>query len=209
MNRDRAEAHYRWAGRYTKRGNTSKAIAHFGRACEIEEQRADGQVGRGQAGFGGGGAAPRASDTPDLDEKRAHDAQVCLGHVKAAMPDLAENRAQDAQILFGYVRAAFVDLGGSDEGDPRPATVNGMSIWFNKRTMQVFVEVQDVTEESARFEMDIRTGHSLRNMGLALDECAKKLQDRRIIDAEKRLFLQRDVMAYAHIIHLRSTQRFR
>ena len=98
-------------------------------------------------------------------------------------------------------------LGGSNDGDPGPATVNGMSIRFNKRTMQVFVEVTGVTE-SATFKMDITTGHSLRNMGRALDECAKKLQDRGIIDAEKRLFLQRDVMAYAHISHLHSTRRF-
>ena len=39
-----------------------------------------GKSGGGQAGFGGGGAAPRASDTPDampnMAEKRAHDAQV-------------------------------------------------------------------------------------------------------------------------------------
>ena len=87
MNRDRAEAHYRWAGRYTKRGNTSKAIAHFGRAWEIEEQRADGQVGRGQAVFWRRRCRPMASDTPDampnMAEKRAHDAQVVLGHVKS------------------------------------------------------------------------------------------------------------------------------
>ena len=88
-------------------------------------------------------------------------------------------------------------------------TANGMSIWFNKRSMQVFIGVQDAEEESAGFEMATKTGYSLRNMGLALDECAKKLQDRGFIDAEKRLFLQRDVMAYAHIIHLRSTERFR
>ena len=67
-----------------------------------------------------------------------------------------------------------MDLGGSNEGDPRPVTVNGMSIWFDKRTMRVFVEVQGVTEESTRFVMDIRTGHSLRNMGLALDECCEE-----------------------------------
>jgi hypothetical protein len=42
MNRDRVEAHYRWAGRYAERGNAAKAIAHFGRAWEIEEQRGDG-----------------------------------------------------------------------------------------------------------------------------------------------------------------------
>jgi hypothetical protein len=54
-----------------------------------------------------------------------------------------------------------------------------MSIWFDKRSMQVFVEVPGGTEESARFEMAITTGYSLRNMGLALDECAKKLQDKK------------------------------
>ena len=199
MNRARAEAHYRWAGRYAERGNAAKAIAHFGRAREIEEQRGDGQS---RVGFGGGGAAPM--DT----ENRAYEARVVLRHVKAAMPDLAENRAQDAQILFGYVRGACKELRGHDEGDPRPVTVNGMIIWFNKRSMQVFIEVQGA-EESASFEMATKTGYSLRNMGLALDECAKKLQDKGSIDAEKRLFLQRDVMAYAHIIHLRSTEQFR
>ena len=159
-------------------------------------------MGRVGSDFGGGGAAPR--DT----ENRAHEAQVVLDHVKAAMPDLAENRAQDAQILFGYVRSACKELRGRDDGDPGPVTVNGMSIWFNKRSMQVFIEAQGA-EESASFEMATKTWYSLRNMGLALDECAKKLQDRGFIDAEKRLFLQRDVMAYAHIIHLRSTERFR
>ena len=108
MNRARAEAHYRWAGRYAERGNTSKAIAHFGRAWEIEEQRADEQSrSRSRVGFGGNGAAPR--DT----ENREHEARVVLDHVKAAMPDLAENRAQDAQILFGYVRGACKELGGA------------------------------------------------------------------------------------------------
>ena len=149
-------------------------------------------MGRVGSAFGGGGAV-----------------DVVLDHVKAAMPDLAENRAQDAQLLFGYVRGACKELGGHDDGDPGPVTVNGMSIWFNKRSMQVFIGVQDAEEESAGFEMATKTGYSLRNMGLALDECAKKLQDRGFIDAEKRLFLQRDVMAYAHIIHLRSTERFR
>lgn len=191
MNRDRVEAHYRWAGRYAERGNAAKAIAHFGRAREIEEQRGDGQS---RVGFGGDGAAAEA--------------QVVLDHVKAAMPDLAENRAQDAQLLFGYVRGACKELGGHDDGDPGPVTVNGMIIWFTKRSMQVFIEVQGA-QESASFEMATKTGYSLRNMGLALDECAKKLQDKGFIDAEKRLFLQRDVMAYAHIIHLRSTERFR
>ena len=105
------------------------------------------------------------------------------------MPDLAENREQDAQIIFGYVRTACVALEGSDDGDPGPATVNGRIIRFNKRSMQVFVEAPGSKEESATFKMDITTGHSLRNMGRALDECAKKLQDRGIIDAEKEAVL--------------------
>ena len=124
-----------------------------------------------------------------------------LDHVKAAMPDLAENRAQDAQILFGYVRSACKELRGRDDGDPGPVTVNGMSIWFNKRSMQVFIGVQDA-EESASFEMATTTWYSLRNMGLALDECCK-------IEGSLMRILQRDVMAYAHIIHLRSTEQFR
>jgi hypothetical protein len=33
---DRATAHYRWAERYTKRGNAGKAVAHFGRARHLE-----------------------------------------------------------------------------------------------------------------------------------------------------------------------------
>ena len=33
---DRATAHYRWAERYTKRGNVGKAVAHFGRARHLE-----------------------------------------------------------------------------------------------------------------------------------------------------------------------------
>ncbi len=33
---ERADAHLRWAGRYTKRGETQKAIAHFGRALEYD-----------------------------------------------------------------------------------------------------------------------------------------------------------------------------
>ncbi len=33
---DRATAHYRWAERYTKRGNVGKAAAHFGRARQLE-----------------------------------------------------------------------------------------------------------------------------------------------------------------------------
>ena len=123
-------------------------------------------MGRVGSDFGGDGAASR--DT----ENRAHEAQVVLDHVKAAMPDLAENRAQDAQILFGYVRSACKELRGRDDGDPGPVTVNGMSIWFNKRSMQVFIEAQGA-EESASFEMATKTWYSLRNMGLALDECCK------------------------------------
>ena len=65
MNRDRVEAHYRWAGRYAERGNAAKAIAHFGRAREIEEQRADEQSrSRSRVGFGGGGAAPMDTEKP-------------------------------------------------------------------------------------------------------------------------------------------------
>lgn len=33
---DRATAHYRWAERYTKRGHVGKAVAHFGRALQLD-----------------------------------------------------------------------------------------------------------------------------------------------------------------------------
>jgi hypothetical protein len=148
-----------------------------------------------------GSALAAAVPPRGIQKNRAHEAQVVLDHVKAAMPDLAENRAQDAQLLFGYVRGACKELGGHDEGDPGAVTVNGMRIWFIKRSMQVFIEAQGA-EESASFEMATKAGYSLRNMGLALDECCK-------IEGTLMRILQRDVMAYAHIIHLSSTEQFR
>jgi hypothetical protein len=49
----------------------------------------------------------------------------------------------------------------------------------------------------------MRTGDSLYNLARALDECARQLQEKGLIDAEKRLFLQRDLMSKVHIEHLR------
>jgi hypothetical protein len=103
-----------------------------------------------------------------------------LDHVKAAMPDLAENRAQDAQILFGYVRSACKELRGRDDGDPGPVTVNGMSIWFNKRSMQVFIDAQGAEEER-----EFRNGYKNVVLSAQYGACAGRvLQDRGFIDAD-------------------------
>jgi hypothetical protein len=79
-----------------------------------------------------------------------------------------------------------MELARADHGPPGlegPGGPNGLEgpydphalyarLGFNKRSMQVFIEAQGA-EESASFEMATKTWYSLRNMGLALDECCK------------------------------------
>jgi hypothetical protein len=48
----RATAHYRWAERYNEKGNSKKALAHFGRALEYDKRakRTDPAFGERELG---------------------------------------------------------------------------------------------------------------------------------------------------------------
>ncbi len=50
----RATAHYRWAERYNEKGNSKKALAHFGRALEYDKRakRTDPAFGERKLGEG-------------------------------------------------------------------------------------------------------------------------------------------------------------
>ena len=199
---DRVAAHYRWAGRYTDRGEPHKAVAHFGRAQAMEAVEADRREGAQPAGatapprFGGGGLAGRK------------DAAAAA----AALPyDRSEDRLRlydtDAQSLFYYVKDACSKLAGVETTETGSATVNGMDIGLMKKEMEVWIEVKG-SRESAKWEISaLGTGHSLYAIGRALDECAMKLQGSGVIDGDKRLFLQRDIMALAHMSYLDYVER--
>ena len=205
--RDRAEAHYRWAGRYTERGNTGKAIAHFGRAREIEEQSQVGFGGlmkdfRGLFSTKGGGTEGRPVPPTSVAEVPAREEQQRYN----GKEDKLKLFERDEQAIFAYAERAYHDLMRSAH---IASLSNPMSIGLERLEngiFEVFLKVGD-DKESEKLDVGKKTGYSLRFMGVALDTCAKRLQDKGLIDAEHRLFLQRDVMAHAYINFLRHVEK--
>jgi hypothetical protein len=209
---DRVAAHYRWAGRYTDRGEPHKAVAHFGRALALEAVEAVEAAeaaeagGAASAGATGATAPPRFGGLGGLFGRKEAAAPL------AALPyDRSEDRLKlydtDAQSLFYYVKDACSKLAGVETTETGSATVNGMDIGLMKKEMEVWIEVKG-SRESAKWEISaLGTGHSLYAIGRALDECAMKLQGSGVIDGDKRLFLQRDIMALAHMSYLDYVER--
>ena len=84
-----------------------------------------------------------------------------------------------------------------------------MDIYMRKEDREhahVYIAVRDETAR-APFNISVRKGDSLYNLARALDECARQLQEKGLIGAEKRLFLQRDLMSKVHIAHLRHIEK--
>ncbi len=211
---ERAQAHYRSAERYAAAGKDDKAASHALRAWQIERQSRFGGLKKdlGRLLF-----PKKNSDEKQgkhRDDKPVPDVPNAQATYTAATPKWFEPATVDAgklalfsldeQDVFDYV----LRTNASVEEDPeyKILRVEGMAIYHVKLQGESYVYIA-VGDETARapfkYKHGLRTGEALYKLARALDECARHLQEKGLIDAEKRLFLQRDLMSKVHIAHLR------
>jgi hypothetical protein len=211
---ERAQAHYRSAERYAAAGNDDKAASHAQRAWQIERQSRFGglkkDLGRlfGKKGAEKHGKHRDDKPVPDVPNVQATQTvakqipEVQATHTVANVLNAGDDKlhlfSKNTQGVFDYV----LQVGAAKTG--HSVKIEGMDIFMHKEDGQshVYISVGDTTV-SEPFAIAARTGESLYNIARALDWCARKLQEKGLIDADRRLFLQRDLMSQAHIEHLR------
>jgi hypothetical protein len=218
---ERAQAHYRSAERYAAAGNDDKAASHAQRAWEIDRQSRFGglkkDLGRlfGKKGAEKQGKHRDDKPVPDVPNVQATQtaakpvpgvpnvqATHTVANVLNAGNDKLHLFSENTQDVFDYV----LRVGAAETG--HSVKIEGMSIFMRKEDGQshVCIAVGDTTV-SEPFKIGVRTGESLYNVARAIDWCARKLQEKGLIDADRRLFLQRDLMSQAHIEHLAYIER--